>query len=95
MFVAISNYCPIGSAPILGNATATTPQTQVTANTSFTCNNGFQSTGGSTSPYYTCLASSSSAGVWSTIEYSCQCMRFLLVIISQPGYRQNIVTPND
>lgn len=63
-------YCP-ATGPSLANANTPPPNQGYRQNTSFVCNTGYQSNGGAISPYYTCLSSSNSAGVYSPVAYSC------------------------
>ena len=42
--------------------------------TIYTCTYGYESNGG-TNPYSICLASTPAYGIWSSIEYGCQCTK--------------------
>ena len=67
-----AGYCPLTpSAPNLPNADTPTAVRTVNDVTSFTCNFGFESSGGATSPFYTCQTNTVSAGSWSGVTLTC------------------------
>ena len=70
----IAPYCNSSTAPSTSNANSPTPQTQVSQQTNFNCYFGYTSSGGATSPYYTCNTLNSTMGQWSVVTYGCICM---------------------
>ena len=69
--LAISGYCKLAIAPTLTYSTSVTPLTTVGSTTSVTCLDGYGSSGGIVAPYYICGPLATTAGVWSTVQYSC------------------------
>ena len=73
LVIAIAGYCDAANTPTLNYAVAniSSAQTTVGSVVSFVCNDGYASTGGLVAPYYTCLTSGTSSGVWSAVQFSC------------------------
>ena len=70
-YLAISEYCNSATTPTLIYSTPSTPLTTVGSTTSVICADGYGSSGGLVAPYYICEPSTTTAGVWSTMQHSC------------------------
>ena len=68
--VEISSYCEVPPAmPAVSNAIVGTVSATLNSITTFTCNMGYTSDGGSSPPYFACLAYSVTQGTWSTANW--------------------------
>lgn len=68
-------YCSDPPAtPTLSNALANTLSTTINSATTFTCDSGYTSSGGSSAPYFVCLADQITTGIWSNANWGCNRM---------------------
>lgn len=66
-------YCAADTAPSIPNANTPATVQTIGNSTFFTCNYGYASSGFPIFPFFTCLASAPSQGIFSAVNYSCDC----------------------
>ena len=69
--LAIPTYCDPASAPTLSNANTTIVNRYVYNRTYFTCDQGFISDSVAENPYFVCLPSTPTSGIWSVVNHTC------------------------
>ena len=69
--LAIPTYCDPSNAPTLSNANTTIVNRYVYNRTYFTCDPGYISDSAAEDPYFMCLPSTPSDGIWSVVNHTC------------------------
>ena len=78
MRLANPTYCKLTSVPTLSYANTPLPIQTPNSRTYFNCSLGYISTGAPNPPYFDCLIYNITDGKWSTVNYTCDCMKLFL-----------------